>query len=185
MKFHLYSLVGSATLCQLSVRQFYFKPLIYLFICTTCFGGCTTSTMPVSDSSIILESKLSKCVDGDTAWFILDDVNEKVRFLSIDAPELNDGHPDPFALEASAYTCDKLESAETIYLEFDPKSSERDKYNRLLAWIWIDDILLNLELVKDGYAVTNYMFDDYLYNDLLIESELIAKENNMGVWSND
>lgn len=185
LKFKLIYHVDVTYFRKLSVRQFNYKSFFLSLICCIFFAGCTPSNLPVSDTSFKFESKLLKCVDGDTAWFILDDVNEKVRFLSIDAPELNDGHPDPFALEASAFTCEMLEGAETIYLEFDPKSSDRDKYDRLLAWVWIDDVLLNLELVKDGYAVTKYMFDDYLYNDLLIESELIAKENNIGVWSND
>ena len=62
--------------------------------------------------------RLSKCVDGDTARFIIDNKEYSTRFLAIDTPEVK--HPkkkvEPFGKEASNYTCKRLENAKKIEL---------------------------------------------------------------------
>ena len=72
----------------------------------------------------------SKCVDGDTAYFLVNENEIKVRFLAIDTPETN--HPkkgeEPYGREAKEYTCDKITNAQNIELEFDDGSDEKDKY---------------------------------------------------------
>ena len=62
--------------------------------------------------------KLSKCVDGDTARFIIDGKEYSTRFLAIDTPETK--HPkkkvEPYGKEASNYTCNSLKKASKIVL---------------------------------------------------------------------
>ena len=129
--------------------------------------------------------KLSKCVDGDTAKFILKKEEIKVRFLGINTPE--SVHPtknvQTFGKESSSYTCKKLTNAKQIQIEYDPKSSETDRYGRHLAWVFIDDILLQKELVSKGYAEVSYVYGKYLYIDDLKKAEEKAKQKKVGIWS--
>ena len=132
-----------------------------------------------------IDVKYSSCVDGDTAKFIINNKIEKVRFLAIDTPETK--HPtkgeEPYGKEASMYTCTKIKKAKKIQLEFDDKSTKTDKYGRYLAWVYVDDNLLQAELVKKGLAKVAYLYGDYRYNDLLKEYETNAKLNKVGMYS--
>lgn len=132
-----------------------------------------------------IDVKYSSCVDGDTAKFIINNKIEKVRFLAIDTPETK--HPtkgeEPYGKEASMYTCTKIKNAKKIQLEFDDKSTKTDKYGRYLAWVYVDDNLLQAELVKKGLAKVAYLYGDYRYNDLLKEYETTAKLNKVGMYS--
>ena len=132
-----------------------------------------------------IEVKLVKCIDGDTARLMIDGKEEKVRFLAIDTPETK--HPtkgvEPYGLQASKYTCNKLTNAKKIEIEYDENSDKQDRYNRQLVWVFTDDKLLQNELVKKGYAKVTYLYDDYKYTDILLKSEELAKQNKRGIYS--
>lgn len=129
--------------------------------------------------------KFEACVDGDTIKVILDDKKTTVRFLAIDTPETV--HPtkgeQPFGKEASNYTCNKVKNAKKLEIEYDEGSTKTDKYNRTLGWVFIDDTLLQKDLVSLGYAKVAYLYGDYKYTDELKKEESIAKSKKLGVWS--
>lgn len=125
------------------------------------------------------EVKLYKCIDGDTIKVIYNNKKVKVRLIAIDTPEINEN----YSIEATDFTCNKLKSSSKIELEFDKNSKKKDKYNRYLAWVFCDDILLQNELVKNGYANVAYLYDNYKYTNKLIKSNEIAKENKKGIYS--
>lgn len=131
------------------------------------------------------EVEFKSCIDGDTARFIMDKEEIKVRFLAIDTPETN--HPkkgeEPYGKEAKEYTCNRITNASKIELEFDDNSDKKDKYNRYLAWVYVDDSLLEEELVQNGLAKVAYLYGDYSYTDKLKETEEEAKENKVGMYS--
>ena len=128
-----------------------------------------------------LEVSLDKCVDGDTAWFILNNENIKTRFLAIDTPE-STNKIEPFGKEASDYVCNLLKNADKIEIEYDPNSDKLDKYDRHLVWVFIDNELLQDKIIKKGLGEVAYLYDDYQYTDILKTSELIAKANKIGIW---
>lgn len=129
--------------------------------------------------------KFKKCVDGDTATFTYNGEDLKARFLAIDTPETK--HPtkgeEPFGKEASNYTCERLKSATKIKLEYDSGSDEKDKYDRHLVWVFVDDSLLQEELISKGLAKVAYLYGDYKYTNKLKESEKIANDKKLGIWS--
>ena len=131
------------------------------------------------------EVTLSKCVDGDTAKFIINNKEETVRFLAVDTPETK--HPtkgeEPYGKEASDYTCNRLKEGNKIELEYDDNSTKTDKYNRYLAWVFVDDNLLQAELVKNGLAEVAYLYGDYKYTDLLKDYEQTAISTKVGMHS--
>lgn len=123
---------------------------------------------------------LSKCGDGDTARFIINNVEKKVRFLAIDTPEVDKN--DPYSKEAKEYTCNMLKNAKEIYLEYDSNSDREDKYGRVLAFIHVDGILLQKDLIEHGYAKVAYIYGDYAYVSELRKQEEVAKNSKIGIW---
>ena len=128
--------------------------------------------------------KLSKCVDGDTFKLIIDGKEETVRLLAVDTPESvkQDTEVEYYAKEASDYTCNKLKKSKNIKIEYDNNSDKTDKYNRLLLWVFIDDKLLQSDLVENGYAKVAYLYNDYKYTNTLLEKQEFASSNNIGIW---
>lgn len=131
------------------------------------------------------DASLAKCIDGDTARFIVNEKEIKARFLAIDTPETV--HPtkelSQYGIDASTFTCEYLKKAQKIRLEYDDNSTEKDKYDRDLVWVFVDDVLLQDELVKNGYAEVKYLYGDYKYTSLLLDSQDIAKTSKIGIWS--
>ena len=123
---------------------------------------------------------LKKCVDGDTAIFIIDNEEIRVRFLAIDTPE--SVHPtkevEAYGKNASEYTCNKLTNAKKITLEFDTGSTKTDKYGRTLAWVYVDGSMLQKELIEIGYAKVKYIYGKYKYIDELLKNEKRQLKNN-------
>lgn len=124
---------------------------------------------------------LGKCVDGDTAWFILEDKEIKARFLAIDTPE-STNKIEPYGKEASEYTCNMLKNAKKIEIEYDPDSDEKDKYDRHLVWVFTDEELLQNKIIENGLAEVKYIYGNYLYTDILENSQSVAKSNKIGMW---
>lgn len=92
---------------------------------------------------------------------------------------------EPYGKEASNFTKEKLENAKKIEIEYDTNSAKTDKYERHLAWIWVDDCLLQEELVKMGLAKTYMLQDNYKYAGLLQENEYNAKQAKLRLWGNE
>lgn len=130
------------------------------------------------------EVLLKKCVDGDTAYFTYKGEEIKTRFLAIDTPEYTK-EIEKYGKEASEFTCEKLEKAKIIELEYDENSDKTDKYDRHLVWVFVDGKLLQDELVKNGFAEVAYLYDDYKYTDDLLKSQDYAKMNKYNLWEDD
>lgn len=108
--------------------------------------------------------QLIKCIDGDTANF---SELGKTRFLFVDTPE-STKKIEPYGKEAAAFTCKKLKEAKVITYEYD--GSKKDKYDRSLAWIFVDGVLLQEELAKNGYIKKYYDYGKYKYENLIRNS---------------
>ena len=134
-----------------------------------------------------VEVKYSDSVDGDTAKFELNGEIITVRFLGIDTPE--SVHPtkevEAYGVEASNFTKEKLKNANKIEIEYDANADKKDKYERHLAWIFVDDVLLQDEIIKNGFAQTYMLQDNYKYAGTLQESEVNAKKEKKGIWSGE
>lgn len=130
------------------------------------------------------EVKFAEKVDGDTAKFDFNGEVITVRFLGIDTPETV--HPtkaeEPFGKEASDFTEESLQNANKIELQYDTHAPKTDQYNRHLAWIWVDDSLLQAKLLEKGLAKTYMLQDNYAYAGILQESEENARMQKNGIW---
>lgn len=126
---------------------------------------------------------LDHCIDGDTAGLIVKGEQESVRFLAIDTPEYTK-EKEPYGKEASNFVCNALEQAEQITLEYEP-TNDRDKYGRLLAWVFVDGALLQEKVISEGLAEVAYIYDDYKYTDRLYEAQDVAKKEKLNLWSGE
>ena len=81
----------------------------------------------------------------------------------INTPELLPT-PKPYSVEAKEYFTSILENAKEIYLQSDINSTLRDttEGRRLLAWVWVDNELVNYNLVRLGYANVEYVANEKL-----------------------
>ena len=138
-------------------------------------------------ASTVKQVTFEKCVDGDTAYFLVDGKSTKFRFLALDTPE--SVHPtkgeEAYGKSASEFTCELLQNAQQIVVEYDEGSDSTDKYDRDLAWIWVDDELLQKTIIENGYGQVAYIYGDYKYTKNLcaVQKEAITQKQN--VWSNE
>ncbi len=130
-------------------------------------------------SSDIKLHKVDKVIDGDT---ILIDTGQKIRYIGIDSPESKDPRTSIkcFALEATERNI-QLVLGKVVRLERD--ISETDRYGRLLRYVYIDDDLINEQLVKEGYALASPYPPDIKYQKLLEAAEGYARKNKSGLWN--
>ena len=78
-----------------------------------------------------------------------------------------------------------MKKASSITLEYDGNSDREDKYGRVLAFVYVDDKLLEEKLVEKGYAKVAYVYGDYAHVDDLLKKEEKAKNKKIGIWSEE
>ena len=137
------------------------------------FTGC--EELPQGDYS----SSVVYIYDGDTIKLANGD---KIRYLGIDTPEMNYKNPPPehFAKDAKEFN-ESLVAGKTVRLEFD--TQKRDKYNRLLAHVYVNNIHVNARMIEEGYAKILIIPPNTKYADQFLRLQRIAKEQKKGIWS--
>lgn len=125
---------------------------------------------------------VERVVDGDTIVVQIEGKSETLRLIGIDTPETVDPRRsvECFGKEASTHMKTLLEGAQ-VHLTKDV--SDRDRYGRLLRYVYKDDIFINEQLVRDGYAEASAYPPDVKYQELFSAAESEARENKRGLWS--
>lgn len=130
-------------------------------------------------------AKVVKVVDGDTIKL---ESGETVRYLGMDAPEIyefdNKGNRwvkrDNCYSEEAMNRNKELVNGKTVRLGRD--ISDKDRYGRLLRYVWIDTDMVNMELVRGGFATAITVPPDTKYEKQIFEVEKEAKEEGRGLW---
>lgn len=129
-----------------------------------------------------LDGVVVRVVDGDTIHVRLADRVEKVRYIGVNAPELH--HPtkgeEPGGREAAAVNR-ALTGDKHVRLELDV--SARDRYGRLLAYVWVGDTMVNAELVRRGYAQVMTVPPNVRHQALFLKLQREAREAGRGLWA--
>lgn len=124
--------------------------------------------------------------DGDTIAVLLHGQREKIRLIGVDTPETKDPRRPVqcFGREAAAWTKQTLRG-HTVRIETDSSQGERDKYGRMLAFVWLDDgLFLNQALIEQGYAHEyTYASVPYKYQAVFQRAEREAEIGERGLWS--
>lgn len=125
--------------------------------------------------------KVKRVIDGDTIEI---ESGEKVRYIGINTPEIDDKDPFKLCLAQKAASKNKelVEGKEVILVK---DISETDKYNRLLRYVYVDNIFINDFLVRQGFAQTSTYPPDVKFKEQFLEAEKEARENKRGLWSEE
>ena len=121
-------------------------------------------------------------VDGDTIKVRLGGEVETVRYIGMDTPETV--HPtqevEPYGKQASEQNR-RLVEGERVRLEFD--GEKRDRYGRLLAYVYVDTLFVNAELLRRGYAQLMTVPPNVKYVDLFRRLQTEARDAGRGLWA--
>lgn len=165
------------------------KKILYLFLITlllmpvVTYAAKDNETVETEVTEEVKENKketvkLEECVDVTTVKLRgSNDEIFKAKLLAVDDPTDED-----VLVEAKQFACNILVNASKIVVEYDNNGKEEDSYGRKLVWLFTDDELLQNQLVLEGYASVNSLYDTYEYTATLQDSEILAKKEKIGIW---
>jgi len=157
----------------------------------------TTTQTPDLQYGLKYKVKVIDVIDGDTIIVQFPDGRiEKVRLLGIDTPEKKAGKNRPYEYDditdlnylakwgiiATEFTRSMLEGKEA-YIEFDENAGLRDRFGRLLAYVYLENGTdFNALLVENGFARV-YVEGEFKKEDYYLVLEKEAMENRRGLWN--
>lgn len=122
-------------------------------------------------NSLELIGKVIKVSDGDTITLLTDDkVSHKVRLNDIDAPEKKQAFGNKSRDNLASYIAGEIVTV---------KYKSKDRYGRVLGTIYFDNLDINLQQIKNGYA---WVYKQYSKNQTYYKEEQKAKELKKGLW---
>jgi micrococcal nuclease len=176
--------------------------LLTLLLC----AGCDVESTPASDSGaaaratstprgsathpstgVLQTARVVRVVDGDTLVVEIEGREERLRYIGIDTPEtVKENSPvECFGKEASA---ENKRLVEGQNVEFERDVSERDRYDRLLRYVYVTDpatgerLFVNYELVARGFANARTFPPDVRHEAEFRAAEREAREAGRGLW---
>jgi micrococcal nuclease len=140
--------------------------------------GRNTNAPPPRLSAAERQAKVVAVLDGDT---IVISGGDKVRYAGLNTPESH--HPDklPEYCGREAFEANRrLVAGKTVRLEFDER--RRDRYGRLLAYVYVDSLLVNAELIRQGYAQVSTYKENQRYHGEFERLQQNAVAARRGLW---
>jgi micrococcal nuclease len=123
-------------------------------------------------------------VDGDTIELA---DGRLVRYIGIDTPEVRrrDGDrwvvdPEPLGMEA-AEANRQLVEGRVVRLEYDVQT--RDRFGRLLAYVFVGDVMVNEELLRGGFASPLTIPPNVKYAEQFLKLATEARQARKGLWA--
>jgi micrococcal nuclease len=153
--------------------------VVLLVVAVACDGNRQAATGVIAD-----------VVDGDTVVIVVGGRDERVRLIGIDTPEVHveEGPPECFGREASAFTAELLPPGTAVRLERDVVG--RDDYGRLLAYVYIsgapgpaDDVMVNEAIVRHGFARVLTIAPNGVFHERLVAAARAAERDGLGLWT--
>lgn len=163
-------------------RRFVINQFSKVFLCLfmlsismllSAFGNAPSPEAQKQDLFLV-----TKVIDGDTIKLAN---GEKVRYIGIDTPETK--HPKKAVqyFGKEAYVANrKLVEGKKVRFEFDVQ--KRDKYGRILAYVYVDNIFVNAWMVENGYAYAVTYPPNVKYQELFLKWQREAREKGKGLW---
>jgi len=158
--------------------------------------SCSKPTLQQQYSSLNVEKAVYiKNIDGDTLTVLYNGVTSNVRLIGVDTPESKkNAKAKSDALkqhvtveqivkqgkEAYTFTSSLMKKNDEVFLEFDKEKT--DKYKRLLAYVYLNNTMINSTLVKDGYAVPMSIKPNVKYAKQFKEQYTQAVKEKKGLW---
>ena len=142
------------------------------------------STEQINSETNFISYKVDRVIDGDTIKVFINSQSETIRLIGINTPETI--HPEKavecFGLEASLKLKELLEG-KNVYLEEDKTQNDRDKYNRLLRYVYRNDnLFINQWMIENGFGFEYTYEIPYIYQNEFRLAEKKAKIAKLGLW---
>lgn len=128
--------------------------------------------------------KVAHFDDGDTIVVDMNGVEETVRFIGVDTPETHKPNTPVqcYGPEASVYT-KQLIGNQKVRLQADPLNTNRDRYGRLLRYVYLPDgTLVEQKLIEQGYGFA-YTYFPLSKSEEFKAYEQTAKKASLGLWA--
>lgn len=161
---------------------------------TTAPNATAGATDPASDQSVASRAsthgaegaaEVVRIVDGDTVVVRIEGQEEKVRLIGINTPESVDPRKpvECFGKEAGKHLAELVPEGTAVQLVRDVE--ERDRYQRLLAYIYraSDGLFVNLAQVADGFAEPATYPPNVAHVDEFAAAARSARDRNVGLWA--
>jgi len=152
-------------------------------------AGVIPTEQPMSDGVLretaatprLQAAVVTRIIDGDTIEVQMNGESFKVRYIGIDTPEtVAPNRPvECFGPQATGRN-GELVSGRQVELEKDV--SERDDFDRLLRYVYVDGRMVNELLVAEGFAQVSTFPPDVKYVDRFLEAQRRASEKALGLW---
>ena len=152
---------------KLGMHYEYKMDKIFKLVLMACWGIFFLGTASAETATVL------RVIDGDTCLLV---DGRRVRYLGINAPEIGEPHARP-----ATFANNTLVAGKTIRLEF--LRTRVDRYGRLLAYVFVDDTLVNEALVRQGHAHIRYLVAAK-YGERLRHAQEEAWEAGKGIWTN-
>lgn len=122
--------------------------------------------------------RVTRIIDGDTIEL---ESGQKLRYIGIDTPESVDPNtPDECLGDEASQRNAELVLNKMVRLEKDV--NDTDRFGRLLRYVYLDDQMINLQLVQEGYAQASSYPPDVKYQELFEQAQAAAVEQALGLW---
>src|SRR3989344_3464083 len=156
-----------------------------------------------SSATEIVPGQVIRVIDGDTIVVNINALPVHVRLIGINSPELNDKRPQVACLAQKAKEeAEKLINGQNIYLEKDPAQGDYDRYNRLLAYVFLpadsaslpsaqlgtgttSGVNFNKLMIENGYAYEHTYFLPYKYQREFKDAQAKVRTAQKGLWNPD
>ncbi len=127
-------------------------------------------------------ARVERVVDGDTILVRIDGRSERVRYIGVDTPEsVKPGARVQCFGKAAAAANRRLVAGREVRLEYDAEA--RDRYGRLLAYVYRDELLVNAELIRQGYGKPLEIAPNVAHAAELRRLAVSARRAHRGLWS--
>lgn len=135
----------------------------------------------LADQNLFL---VTRVVDGDTIVVLQNGISDKIRLIGVDTPESVDPRRavECFGTEANAFTKSLIEN-KMVRLDADPTQGDRDKYGRLLRYVYDKNISINEKIIAEGYGHEYTYRLPYYYQIEFMDAEKRARETQKGLWA--
>jgi len=164
--------------------------VVFLALALASLLAASPSYAPTASSTATpsnLVGRVVRTVDGDTIHVQIGGGVEKVRYIGIDTPEVH--HPTRGEEPGGRAATDmnrRLVGNRAVRLE--PDVQMRDRYGRLLAYVWVTgpdgvEIMVNAEMVRLGYAAVLTVPPNVRHAELFRKLAAEAREQHRGLWA--
>ena len=114
--------------------------------------------------------------DGDSMRVIIDGVDERIRLIGVNTPEQGECFGDQ-----ARTILDDLVGGRQVLVATDIEAT--DQFGRILAYVFVDDIFVNAEIVSQGAALARAYEPNVSLQNYLDDAEALAQDQQLGMWS--